>query len=854
MMKKIIFIYFFFFINCEGPIFDVPNDKDTIPPTLTITYPADKSIVSDTVLITAYAFDNVELDTVQIFLNDSVIHSSKEPPFSYQWITNDYQEDASHTIRAKAIDLQGNINFTNTISVTVDNVDNSPPTGAIIFPFTGQTLNGEVTIVIEASDNEEVASLILYIDGNVVQTFTDQPYRFTWNTTGLVDDIVYTIHAHVIDNNSNQITLGPINVLIDNEEPTDNIPPTGTITNPASAASVSGNVNIDINAFDNTAVKYVDIIIDGSLVDTDSILPYSYNWNTLNEIEDVHHVINVNITDLSGNTTTLFPVSVFVNNSIDPDNTPPTIIITEPAANQTVNGTVNIKTLVFDNIGISRVEFYQNYDIVHTASSNPYEYSWNTSVHSDESQHIWYVKAFDTSENSSQSQPLAVTIDNIDNIPPSGYISFPYAGQSVSGEIEIQLSTNDNIAVTEAKFFINGNLVFTDNIEPFSYSWNTLLEEENSETVIFSSISDNANNIVDLNPIVVFVDNDDIIEDDNIYPFASIISPISSQIVSDTVLISGFATDNVGIEEIKYFINGNLFETLIDTPYATKWNTYSYPNNSNHTITMIANDPAGNEYISQPVYVIVQNEYESIVSDIYLESSIDTFKLNWDAPFGAERYKIYRDGTFIEEVTEQFLVHSTPGGVEHCFEISAVNSVNIEGEKSEQICGVAILNSPSSFNVNLNYEDIELNWSSVTNASGYQLRRNDLIIWTGNNLNYTDNNINFDTIYSYTINAFDFQDTAGALSNIISVLTVPEILPPILASSITGTSATLNWTSIETAQTYRIYKDDSFLTETDALTYEIDILPGIQSCFKITSINTLGAESIFSNEECQTGS
>ena len=73
MMIKIIFIFFIFFINCEGPIFDVPDDKDTIPPTLTITYPADQSILSDTILITAYAFDNVELDTVQIFLNDSIL-------------------------------------------------------------------------------------------------------------------------------------------------------------------------------------------------------------------------------------------------------------------------------------------------------------------------------------------------------------------------------------------------------------------------------------------------------------------------------------------------------------------------------------------------------------------------------------------------------------------------------------------------------------------------------------------------------------------------------------------------------------------------------------------------------------
>ncbi len=854
MMIKIIFIFFIFFINCEGPIFDVPDDKDTIPPTLTITYPADQSILSDTILITAYAFDNVELDTVQIFLNDSIIHSGKEEPFSYQWITNNYQEDASYTIRAKAIDLAGNINFTNTISVIVDNLDNSPPTGAIIFPFTGQTLNGEVTIVIEASDNEEVESLILYIDGNIVQTFTEQPYRFTWNTVGLVDDIIYTIHAHVIDNNSNQITLGPINILVDNEEPTDNIPPTGTITSPASASSVSGDVNITINAFDNIAISYVDIIIDGSLVYTDSVVPYSYTWNTLNEIEDVQHVINVNLTDMSGNTTTLFPISVLVNNSIDPDETPPTIIITEPAANQTVNGTINIKTLASDNIGISRIEFYQNYILIHTTLSSPHEYQWNTLMHDDESQHIWFVKAFDTSDNSSQSQPIAVTIDNVDNIPPTGYISYPYAGQSVNSNVEIQLSTNDNIAVTEANFFINGDLVFTDNNEPFSYNWNTLLEEENSENVIFASISDNANNSVDLNPIVVLVDNDDLVENDNVPPFASIIYPVSSQIVSDTVLISGFATDNVGIQEIKYLIDGNLFETLIDTPYTSRWSTYLYPNNSDHTISMIATDPAGNEIISQPIYVIVQNEYESIVSNIFLDASVDTIKLNWDAPYGAERYKIYRDGTFLEEVTEQTLVHATPGGIEHCFEISAINSVNIEGEKSEQICGVAVLSSPSSFNINLNYENIILNWTSVANSSGYQLRRNDLIIWTGNDLSYTDNDINFDTIYNYTINAYDFQDTTGALSDVLSVLTAPEILPPTLASSIIGTSVTLNWTSIETAQTYRIYKDNSFLLETDTLTYEIEIISNIQSCFKISSINSLGAESIFSNEECQTGS
>ena len=361
------------FMSCEGPLFDVPADDDTIPPTLTITYPADQSILSDTVLITAYAFDNVELDTVQIYLNDSIVHSSKEGPFIFQWVTTNFEEDASHTIRAKAIDHQGNINYTNTLRVTVDNLDNSPPTGAIIFPFTGQTLSGEITIILEANDNEEVSSVILFIDGDSINTFTEPPYRYIWDTVDEVDDIVYTIHAHVIDNNTNQITLGPINILIDNNGPYDNIPPTGTIINPASAASVSDVVDIEVNAFDDVQMGFVDFIIDGTLVMKDSIQPYLYSWNTVNEIEDANHIINVNLTDSSGNTTSLFPVSVYVNNINEPDIIPPTIVIYEPAGNQTVSGIVSIGTLASDNINIERVEFYHNYILLRVIGFNRFK-------------------------------------------------------------------------------------------------------------------------------------------------------------------------------------------------------------------------------------------------------------------------------------------------------------------------------------------------------------------------------------------------------------------------------------------------------------------------------------------------
>ena len=119
---------------------------------------------------------------------------------------------------------------------------------------------------------------------------------------------------------------------------------------------------------------YVEFIIDGSLVNTDSVPPYNYIWNTAGEIEDADHVINVNLTDSAGNVSSLFPVTVFVDNIAQPDETPPTIVIYEPAVNQTVSGLITFKTIATDNVGIDRVVFYHNYEVIHTATSYPFNY------------------------------------------------------------------------------------------------------------------------------------------------------------------------------------------------------------------------------------------------------------------------------------------------------------------------------------------------------------------------------------------------------------------------------------------------------------------------------------------------
>ena len=849
ILNYIVLGFSFLCLSCEGPIFQIPEEPDSTPPVLTITFPPDQAILSDTVLVTAYAFDNDELEMVNVYLNDSIIIASKEGPFQFSWITKDYGEDEYFTIYAIAEDISGNSNQTNPIQVLVDNEDNINPTGTLIYPYTGQILSGEITIIIEADDNESVDRVIIYIEGDTVASIMNKPYSYTWDTSVEVDDITYTIHAHVVDIAGNQITLGPISVLIDNFEEEDNIPPSGNITYPPASATVSGIIDIQVTAYDDHEVGYVDFIIDGSAASTDSIYPYEYSWNTTEVTEDAEHVINVSITDWIGNTTALFPVSVYVDNVEEPDESSPSVVLAEPAANQTLSGIVSIVAIPSDDVGVNRVEFYHGNTLAGTVYSSPYDYEWDTTLEEDDTQHIWFVKAYDTSENEAQTQPIAVYVDNDDNTPPSGFILYPYAGQTLSGIVEIQVSASDNIGIGSVEFIIDGVFAHIDFDDPFSYTWDTSPVSEDDEHVISITISDQSGNETDLPPIAVFVNNDPP-TDDSTPPVVALLAPVSGQTVSDSVLIIGFASDNFGIDHVKFFIDDELVETVPDSPYTHLWNTYDLANDSEHTIRLEAQDYSGNESSAQPVFVIIQNVYEQEIDNLSIVVSEESISLSWDAPYDAVSYKVYRDSSFIGETTEQTYEDTPDAGLEYCYQVSAVNHLGIEGFLSENECGVALLPAPDTFEASVDESDITLVWSSIENASGYTISRNGDEIWSGIETTITDAELDENTTYLYTVNAFDFEATAGTMSDPLSVTTHIELIAPELTINIGTGEIDLYWSSVATAETYRIYKDGALDSETDDLSFTLTINGGTVYCFTITAVNEYSTEGPASNEEC----
>jgi len=94
------------------------------------------------------------------------------------------------------------------------------------------------------------------------------------------------------------------------------------------------------------------------------------------------------------------------------DTTPPTVSISSHSSGQTVNEIVTITVTTQDNEGISKVEFFIDDSLVLTDTESPYQYDWNTTQYDDNSEHIVKVISYDNSDNSTESQPIMLIVDN----------------------------------------------------------------------------------------------------------------------------------------------------------------------------------------------------------------------------------------------------------------------------------------------------------------------------------------------------------------------------------------------------------------------------------------------------------
>jgi len=125
-----------------------------------------------------------------------------------------------------------------------------------------------------------------------------------------------------------------------------------------------------------------------------------------------------------------------VDNSSTPpasDTTPPTVSLSSPVNGATVAGTVTISASASDNVGVSKVEFYQNGNLMSSVSASPYNYSWDTTTYPGGTYSLT-AKAYDAAGNvGTTTNAVSVTVSNSSTTssnPPAadGYFSTQAVG------------------------------------------------------------------------------------------------------------------------------------------------------------------------------------------------------------------------------------------------------------------------------------------------------------------------------------------------------------------------------------------------------------------------------------------
>ena len=233
---------------------------------------------------------------------------------------------------------------------------------------------------------------------------------------------------------------------------------------------------------------------------------------------------------------------------------------------------------------------------------------------------------------------------------------------------------------------------------------------------------------------------------------------------------------------------------------------------------------------SSAVSAIVEIPVPEAPTNLNLEVNEDSVRLNWDAVEYAVNYKVYRDGSLVEEGIESTNYTDTNGdnGLEPGTYAYIVSAVNESGEtNSSAVSATVEIPVPEAPTVRISEigEDyVTLSWDVVKYADNYKVYRDSTFLYEGNTTSYTDTNNNAGlepADYDYQVTAVNASGETN--SSVVRVtITLMPAAPANLSAQVDEENITLSWDDVEYAEGYQVYRDGTQLAEVHT-TYYIDI-------------------------------
>lgn len=270
------------------------------------------------------------------------------------------------------------------------------------------------------------------------------------------------------------------------------------------------------------------------------------------------------------------------------DNNPPVVTLTAPTEGASVSGTVTVSATASDDIGVAKVEFYDNSSLIGSDTSSPYSASWNSASVPNGS-HLITAKVFDTADNTS-SDSNTVSVRNGDTQSPTKPGGLKAQALSYNSVKVTWNASTDNVAVTGYTIFRDGVPIVdvgavkehtdTGLVAATTYEYKVLAFDANgNKSALSPSVSVTTKNVdFDTQPPT--------------QPTHLIATPVSPTQVN---LAWTPSTDNTGVAEYEVYRSAPKEEARkIGTTTSPSFGDSSAQPKTTYTYSVIARDGAGN--------------------------------------------------------------------------------------------------------------------------------------------------------------------------------------------------------------------------------------------------------------------
>jgi chitinase len=286
------------------------------------------------------------------------------------------------------------------------------------------------------------------------------------------------------------------------------------------------------------------------------------------------------------------------------DTTAPVVLLVYPYTGSVLTGNVSITVEATDDKQVISTWYYLDGAIIERSNLPNPTFVLDVTPYVDNQSHVFQAGASDAAGNVGVSQQVQVTLSNrADIIPPVVEIVAPQTGTTSMTNIKVVASASDNQEVDRVAFFIDGDSVSVDNSYPYEYIWAIQEMTPNEAHSVKAKAYDISNNWSLSDPVAVTYIPP---SPDTQPPVASIIFPVTGTTENPLIKVVAAASDDRGVAELAFFVNGDSVYSDFDYPYEYMWPIGNLEPLLAHTLQVKAYDTSRNWGLSSVVSISYQ--------------------------------------------------------------------------------------------------------------------------------------------------------------------------------------------------------------------------------------------------------